>query len=72
VLNSNGEPVVNDDNGTLWLSPSSYEKVAKQIRDLKNDLAMRKEYRRKSFAYWKSHSDSKVIYPKLMQAIKDN
>lgn len=72
VLNADKQPVVNDDSGTLWLSPSNYEKVAKQIRDLKGSLTLRKEYRRKSFEYWKKHSDSKVVYPKLMKAIEEN
>jgi len=64
-----GNPIIEDDSGTLWLSYDNMPETLEKINKLSNDDVLYDETREKIYEYYKSHQDADAVFDELMNKI---
>lgn len=63
-----GKPVtLCKDTGTIGLDYSNFEECKEVMIKLKNDPAMRDDWREMAFEFWKQHSDGEMVVGEIME-----
>ncbi len=63
-----GKPVtLCKDTGTIGLDYSNFEECKEVMVKLKNDPAMRDDWREMAFEFWKQHSDGEMVVSEIME-----
>ena len=63
-----GKPVtLCKDTGTIGLDYSNFEECKEVMVKLKNDPAMRDDWREMAFEFWKQHSDGEMVVGEIMK-----
>ena len=63
-----GKPVtLCKDTGTIGLDYSNFEECKEVMVKLKNDPAMRDDWREMAFEFWKQHSDGEMVVGEIME-----
>ena len=63
-----GKPVtLCKDTGTIGLDYSNFEECKEVMIKLKNDPAMRDDWREMAFEFWKQHSDGEMVVGEIMK-----
>ena len=65
-----GNPATKDNSGVVWYNPQIPNDCANQIIEISNDSGLRNDMRERAFEYWKSHSDSSIVFTDIINRVK--